>query len=165
MAQKRSGWPFFEDISPCSGGRFFFQKLALSAGGPKTAPGCIFVVFLRIRGIECMHFYGVSAHPSYRLQVFFCVLSDPSYRIHVFFCVLGVWPAQSISLKEALFGALGPGWPENGQDGFFLKIFPHVPAQGFFFQKLALSAGGEYMHFYVQCGNPAYRIYAFLCAT
>ena len=108
-------------------------------------PSCrIHVVFCvladpsdRIHVFSC-----VLGDPSYRIHMFFCGLGDPSYRIHVFSCVLGVWTAQSISLKKALFGhLLGQEWPENGQDGLFLKIFPHVPADGFFSRNLPCRPG------------------------
>ena len=61
----------------------------------------------------------VLGDPSYRIHVFFCVLSDPSYRIHVFSCVLGVWTAQSISLKKALFGHLVRNGPKTVRMAFF----------------------------------------------
>ena len=86
-----------------------------------------------IRHIEYVHFYVqccdpsyrihvffcVLGDPSYRIHVFFCVLSDPSYRIHVFSCVLGVWTAQSISLKKALFGHLVRNGPKTVRMALF----------------------------------------------
>ena len=96
-------WP---DFGIPAGLREWFY--GVGDGASEQPEPCIFTVFLRIRLIECMHFYSVPAHPSYSMYAFL-QCSKPAHKNAYFLpprlgicqykCVLFATPTRDASIQ------------------------------------------------------------------